>query len=116
MLLNKFRRAELDSASTFWVALSCPFAVKPSSWSVVVQDLVVYNKRNTTDAGQKPSSMPLSYNGTRTGGPSAARVLIYLAVRGDVLRNPLVGADNTSLANGNVTQQGALGVNNDVIL
>ena len=36
---------------------------KSSSWRVVVQDLVVYNNRNTTDAGLKPSSMTLSYNG-----------------------------------------------------
>ena len=34
-----------------------------SSWRVLVQDLVVYNNRNTTDAGLKPSSMTLSYNG-----------------------------------------------------
>lgn len=38
-------------------------AKEPSSWRVLVQDLVVYNNRNTTDAGLKPSSMTLSYNG-----------------------------------------------------
>ena len=36
---------------------------KPSSWRAWrpagFQDLVVYNKRNTTDAGLKPSSMTL---------------------------------------------------------
>ena len=38
-------------------------AKESSSWRVLVQDLVVYNNRNTTDAGLKPSSMTLSYNG-----------------------------------------------------
>ena len=44
--------------------------VKLSSWRAWrpagFQDLVVYKKRNTTDAGLKPSSMTLSYNGKRT--------------------------------------------------
>lgn len=38
-------------------------AKESSSWRVLVQDLVVYNNRNTTDAGLKPSCMTLSYNG-----------------------------------------------------
>ena len=38
-------------------------AKESSSGRVLVQDLVVYNNRNTTDAGLKPSSMTLSYNG-----------------------------------------------------
>ena len=53
---------------------------KPSSWNVVVQDLVVYNKRNTTDAGLKPSSMTLSYNSKRTGAHLHGFTLIELLV------------------------------------
>ena len=51
-----------------------------SSWNVVVQDLVVYKKRNTTDAGLKLSSMTLFYDGKRTPGRFAGFTLIELLV------------------------------------
>ena len=58
--------------------------VKLSSWRAWrpagFQELVVYKKRNTTDAGQKPSSMTLSYNGKRTAGLVGGFTLIELLV------------------------------------
>ena len=69
---------------------------KPSSWRVTktpqepsscgacrpaeFQNLVVCNKRNTTDAGLKPSSMTLSYNGKRTVSRLSGFTLIELLV------------------------------------
>ena len=57
-----------------------------SSWSVLVQDLVVYNKRNTTDAGLKPSSMTLSHNGKKTmhrfGGFTLIELLVVVLIIG----------------------------------
>ena len=41
--------------------------------------------------------------------------LIYFAVGGDVLRNPLVGADDRAFAYSDIAQNGGFGVNNDVI-
>ena len=42
----------------------------PSSWKVVVQDLLLLKKRKTTDSGQKPSRMTLLNNDT-TNSPSS---------------------------------------------
>ena len=57
---------------------------KSSSWRAWrpagFQDLVVYKKRNTTDAGLRPSSMILSHNGERTGNQVGGFTLIELLV------------------------------------
>ena len=59
---------------------------KSSSWRVLVQDLAVHKKRNTTDAGLKPSSMPLSYNSKRTvphlGGFPLIELLVVVLIIG----------------------------------
>ena len=41
---------------------------------------------------------------------------LYLGVRGDVVGNPLIGAQNAALANGYVAKNGGFGIDDDVIL
>ena len=57
-----------------------------SSWKVVVQDLAVYKKRNTTDAGLKHSSMTLSHSGKRAmcrlGGFTLIELLVVVLIIG----------------------------------
>ncbi len=57
-----------------------------SSWKVVVQELAVYKKRNTTDAGLKHSSMTLSHSGKRAmcrlGGFTLIELLVVVLIIG----------------------------------